>query len=354
MAKVETVWGPIVPNDLGVTLMHEHIFCNISRYFIQSKEVLKMSIAHTPVSIENLGTLRRDPMVSHDNLTILDEETQIREVSWFHRYGGKTIVDLSCIGLTRDPVALRRVSAATGLNIVAATGFYVQVFHPPYVKKKAVDELKEIMVKEIEEGIDGTSVKAGVIGECGCSNPVPYHPDERKTLVAAARAQKETRVALTVHPSIIDEAKKDGSAMSGEAYIDLIEKEGADASKFYLSHADRTCINLDYHRRLLDRGITLSYDCVGKFYYFDSTMMGAGGMNDAYRVKALVQLCKEGYDKQLLMSHDICMKTDLRTYGGNGYAHILEHIVPQLRAEGVKEKQIRNMLTENPKRLLTV
>jgi len=352
MASVQTVRGPINSDELGITLMHEHVFCDIRKYFTRPREIAKMALADAPVSIEILGTLRRDPMICKDNLVLLDEDVQVQELKWLRQYGGRSIVDLSNIGLRRDPTALRRVSAKTGLNIVASTGFYVQLYHPPYVKKKSVEELKDIIVREINEGIDRTGVKAGAIGECGCSSPVPYHPDEKKTIMAAARAQRETGAPLTIHPSLIDVERKLNSVTVGEVYIDLVEKEGADLRKFYLSHADRTCWNLDYHRRLLSRGVSLSYDCFGKFYYFDSAFVGAGGMNDVFRINALVQLCREGYDKQLLMSHDICMKTDLRRYGGFGYSHVLEHVVPQLRAEGVKRKEIRQMLVDNPKRLL--
>jgi phosphotriesterase-related protein len=243
------------------------------------------------------------------------------------------------------------LSAATGLNVIAATGWYVASTFPKFIEEKSIEALCDIMVKELLEGIDDTGVKAGVIGECGCSQ-VPYHVLEKKVIQAAAKAQKKTGAALTVHPVLIDADKKIGSVKAAETYVDLVEKEGADVRKFYLSHADRTCIDLDYHRRLLARGVTLSYDCLGKADFFDDAFLGAGGRSDGERVRALVELCKEGYDEQLVLSQDVCFKTNLKRYGGMGYSHVLEHIIPMLKIEGVTDAQIHNMLVENPKRLL--
>ena len=124
------------------------------------------------------------------------------------------------------------------------------------------------MVKEIEEGIGATGIKAGVIGEIGCSNPIPYHSEEKKVVRAAAGAQIETNAAYTIHPSLTDVNKRINSLQCADKYVDLIEKEGINLEKFYLSHADRTSMYLDYHRKLLDRGISLGYDCFGKFYYY--------------------------------------------------------------------------------------
>ena len=304
----------------------------------------------SPLSIEILGALRRDPTRCKDNM-VTDEPVIEDELMWFKRWGGRSLVDLTLPGIGRDPYAQRRLSAGTGVNIIAATGWYVEASFPDFIKEKSIEELCDIMVKELTEGIGETGVKAGVIGECGCSQ-VPFHPQEKKVIQAAARAQAKTGAAFTIHPALIDVEKRIGSVKAAETYVDLIEKEGADLSKFYLSHADRTCIDPDYHRRLINRGITLGYDCLGKGDFFDSAFIGAGGMSDGERVRALVQLCKEGYDKQLVLSQDVCFKTNLRRYGGMGYAHILEHIIPMLKIEGVSEEQIRNMLVENPKRLL--
>ncbi len=353
MSRVQTVLGPISPQDLGVTLVHEHMVCDIRTWYIEPKKSADAVAGEMPVVMNILGMLRHDPFANRDNLVLDDEGLQSKELSFFKAQGGGAVVDLTVPGLGRDPLALMRISSAVGLHIVAPTGFYVAKSHPSFVKEKNVDDLSDLMEQELTQGIGDTGVKAGVIGECGCSYPIPYHPEEEKVLKAAAKAQVKTGAPYTIHPVITDWVGKVYPVKCAEAYVDLLEEEEVDLEKFYLSHADRTCIDLDYHRRLLDRGITLSYDNLGKEYYWDSIFVGVGGQSDLQRVRAISELCKQGYDKQLVLSNDVCMKIDLKEYGGYGYVHVLEHVVPMLKAEGVGEAQIRNMLVENPRRLLS-
>ena len=132
--------------------------------------------------------------------------------------------------------------------------------------------------------------------------------------------------------------------------------------KFMLSHCDPT-LDRKYLEELMEEGVTLSFDTFGMEYYFDYALKakydwqafkpGASMMGlDALYVKVVTQLCKLGYDKRIVLSHDICHRTELKTYGGWGYSHILENIIPWLKYEGVTDKQIRNMFIENPKRIL--
>jgi len=121
-----------------------------------------------------------------------------------------------------------------------------------------------------------------------------------------------------------------------------------------MSHMDITCDDLEYHKKVMDTyGIVLAYDTFGESeMYWDGFFPGAGGMADRTRTNAIVELCEAGYEKQLIMSQDVCMKIQRVKYGGYGYAHILKHIIPELRFRGVTEKQIRTMTLDNPKKLL--
>ena len=361
MAKIETVCGPIRPKGLGITLPHEHILVDIAEVWMKrlreeySKPLddSQMRYLDEPVTMEILGKLRRGEIVCKDDMRLNNAQLAADELMEFKRGGGKSIVEQSMPGIGRDPLTLRQISIETGLHIIAVTGFYIWASHPSYVKKMNVEQLSEIMKKEIEEGIGGTDVKAGAIGECACTEPVPWHPEERKVLQAAFRAQRQTGVGFTLHPSAYD-TKQRVAVKTAEKYLDLMETEGADRTKFYLSHSDYTCFDLDYHRRLLESGITLSYDTFGMDVYYDYFQyVGARSPTDCERVKGIVELCKQGYDKQLMLSQDVCCKQFLKRYGGYGYSHILEHIVPTLRAEGVTERQIHNMLIDNPTRILT-
>ena len=169
-----------------------------------------------PVTMELLGDLRVDPFASLDNMRLTDEEMQASEVVRFAAAGGRTIVDPTGRGVGRRVQGQRAVSERTGINIVAATGWYLEPSHPAEVKMAMVPELCDIMVQEIMVGIEGSGVRAGIIGEIGISRA--FTPQEEKVLRAAARAQRATQVPLMVHlPS---------RGKYGERVLDIIAEEG--------------------------------------------------------------------------------------------------------------------------------
>lgn len=341
MNKIMTVCGPIPPDKLGITLVHEHLLDDLSCWF-REPEPSKIWIADHPVTMEVLGELRRDCFVSRDNLKLCDIDVAIEELMTFKKMGGGSLVEVTLPGLGRDPQALKKISESTRVNIVCGTGWYIEASHPPYVREKSIEDLTAIIIKELTEGINDTGVKAGVIGELGTSEPLT--DNERKVLQAGARAQKETGVPLTFHPY--------PWGKEANTYLDVIEREEADMSKVYVSHMDFTG-DLEYVISILERGLTVNYDAFGADgWTVDSLYPGAGGQSDSSRVAALVELIRLGYEKQLMLSHDVCMKMQLKRYGGYGYAHIQEHIVPALKFRGVTESQINGMLMENPRRIL--
>lgn len=354
MSVIQTVAGPVGPDELGVVSLHEHVYSGGGpALYADRADHSDFPYWDLPITIDILGALRRGAP-NRENMSLNDEGIAVEELGRFAACGGRTVVDNTGIGLNRDPEALRRISAAAGVNIVATTGFYKHSTHPEWVKEMTAGEVADLMVSEIEDGIGGTGIRAGSIGECACSeDPLPYHPEEEKILRAACRAQIRTGVGFTVHPSIYD-AEGGGIATVGEDYIDLIEEEGADLDSFYLSHCDLSLDRLDYHRRLLDRGITVSYDTFGYEGINSPEFLGGCRMpTDIERVDCIAALCREGYDRQIVMAQDVGMRMLWQRYGGSGYSLVLEWAVPLLRRKGVSEQQIHNMLVENPKRILT-
>ncbi|MDE0138034.1 MAG: hypothetical protein OXM57_12270 [bacterium] len=353
MNLIQTVTGPIHPDDLGIVLLHEHVYSSGPDPDADGEDHSDFPYWDLPITIDILGALRRGAP-NRQNSSLDDEGIAAEELGHFAAYGGTTVVDNTGVGLNRDPVALRRIAEATGVNIITTTGFYKHGMHPPWVAKMTIDQVAELMITEITEGIDGTGIRAGSIGECACSEePLPYHPEEEKILRAACRAQIRTGVGFTIHPSIFD-AVRGGIATVGEAYVDLIEQEGADLDSFYLSHCDLSLDHLDYHRRLLDRGITISYDTFGYEGLNMPAFLGGCRMpGDIERVDAIAMLCHEGYDRQIVMAQDVGVRLLWKRFGGSGYSLVLEWAVPMLRARGVTESQIHNMLVENPRRILT-
>lgn len=362
MAKVRTVLGDISPTELGVTLSHEHVLIDLSFIcdVMAPQEASLRGLMRKPVTMEMMTLLRRGVRkFNYDDALLSDTDTAAKEVMQFIDFGGKSIIDHSLPGIGRDPVGLKRVSKESGANIICSTGWYVVASHPPYVRTKNSDELAEIMVRELEEGIGDTSIRAGVIGECACSFPIPFHEEEKKVFTAACRAQKETGVGFSCHPAYADAKKKTYTGDAPFTYIKVIESEGADLEKFFLSHSDIICHPgfmrkpADHAAKLLDKGINLNFDTFGQDHFDDFVFMGARHPSDSERMMVLVELCRRGYEKQIMLSQDVCWKHMLKKYGGAGYSHILEHIVPTLRYHGVKEKQIRAMTVDNPKRILS-
>ena len=352
MTEVQTVTGPVPADDLGAVLLHEHVLISnqVALYELHGDPSVH-ELWDADISIEILGALRKGAP-NRTNLMLDDEERVAEALVDYRDWGGTTVVENSTWGLGGDVRGLRRVSLQSGVNIVATTGFYKQVVHPPWLAAMTVDDVARFMIRELEEGIEDTGIRAGAIGECACTEPVPYHPEEEKVLRAACRAQARTGVGFTFHPSI-HHPDTGALAKVGEAYVDLIEEEGADLDRFYLSHCDMTLHDLDYHRRLLARGITLSYDLFGAEGINESAFMAGSAMpTDIERVDAIATLCREGYDRQLVMSHDVGIKIRWKSYGGDGYSFVLQHAVPMLRERGVTERQIRNMTVENPRRIL--
>jgi len=343
---VTTVCGPIPAGALGVVTPHEHVLIDIRNQFTEFKEATRRAISEQPVQLSNLDALSRNPYAVKDNLVMDDLAVAEEEVGRFKRAGGDTIVDATSIGIGRDPEALRSIARATGLNLIAGCGYYTADTHPAGMDSKSVEQIADEIVADLTRGIDGTAIRAGVIGEIGTSAEI--HPNEHKVLIAAARAQRATGVGLIVHTY--------PWGQQGLAVVDLLERHEVPPEKISISHVDVE-IDLEYCTRLLKRGVFVEFDNFGKEYFIDRRFRGfAGGVfaRDIERVRALKRLIDDGYLSNLLMSCDVCLKTLLHKYGGWGYDHILTDIVPMLLDEGVSAGQIEALLKDNPRRFLDV
>ena len=350
--KVMTVLGPVDPETLGPTLTHEHIFVDTSCNFVYQEEASLQNLLHAPVSMSMLGLLRRRPFsVCLDNTRLSDESLAIEEVTRFQRAGGQTLVDCTVIGIRRDPVAVQRVARATGLNVVQGTGIYVEPSHPDWVATIKVEELAQMLIDDVRVGIAETGVRAGLIGEIGTSGVARSSSDykrvgditanEEKVLRAAGRASVETGAAVSVHLDV--------RGQGAFRIISILEEEGVAPDRMIMSHMDSVA-DLAYHKAIGERGVFVEYDSFGRDYYADE--IGVSWGHDARRVEFLCEMLDSGFGEQMLLSQDVCLKIDLRAYGGNGYDHILTSAVGMFRRAGITEAQIAQMQVENPKRAL--
>jgi phosphotriesterase-related protein len=349
-----TVLGPIDPEQLGPTITHEHCVVDLKAWFFEPVEASRRKDMDRPIDMSMLADLRRRPMsTTRDNMALDDIDLIVEELEHFRRAGGKSLVDVTCYGLGRDPIALQRISRATGLNIVMASGFYVENAHPAWVKDRTADQLAELMASEVTDGVGETGVKCGIIGEIGLTGIPkgagrtkvgPVTPEEEKTLRAAARAALQTGLTVTVH---LDPIPPRASITA----VDILEEEGVPPERIILDHMDQVN-DLDYHLEAAARGVFIEYDSLGRDHYTDDWGYDFDWGHDSWRVRFAQRLIEAGHGEQLLFSQDVCLKTDLRTYGGVGYSHVLNTICPTLRALGVSQDSIDQILLRNPIRAL--
>lgn len=344
-ADVMTVLGPVPADRLGRTLMHEHLLFNLETYLHQPPDPADAPFVEAPITLENLWWVREHPMASRDNLVQADPDLAASEVERFKAAGGQTIVEVSSIGLARDVRGLRQIAEGTGLNIVAGTGYYVGSSHPPTLAGRTVEDVTAELVRDLREGLDGTTIRAGVIGEIGTSEPL--YETEAIVLRAAARAQAETGAAMVVHP-----APQHRSAEAFGPWLDILESEGAIPSRVVLSHLEaRLGERLEDFATLARRGYMLALDTWGNAKHYESRDFTMP--SDADRIRLLVRLVKEGLTPHLVLAQDVCYRDALTAFGGPGYGHILRAIVPRLLAAGLPAAALDTMLIENPQRVLT-
>jgi phosphotriesterase-related protein len=339
--NVQTVRGSLAPSELGITLSHEHLLFDLTCYMSGTvEEATRKRLAELPVRIENLGEIRLDILSSRDNLLQLDVGLAIEELMYFKMAGGKTIVDCTTLGLARDVRAVRAISEATGVNIIAGSGYYVGASHPKNMDEKTVDEISQQMIQEITVGVGDTGIKCGILGEIGTSWPMTKN--EEKVLRAAGRAAHKTGAPVNVHVWPFNRYH--------HQVLDILNEEGANLERVVLSHIDEGMFDTEYPVSLLKRGCYVEFDTFGAELYFGAS--GQRDPSDAERVQKVSELVKLGYASNVLISHDVCYKIMLKRFGGYGYDHLLKDVVPMFRRAGVSDDQIRTIMVENSARLL--
>ncbi len=344
--KIQTVLGLISPENLGITQPHEHFLCDASFAFVEPTASSEKLLAHQPVSLENLGWVRYHPNKNRDNLLFLDEQMAISEALRYKYAGGNSVVDMASIGMGRDPLGLVRISQATGLNIIMGSGYYIEPTMPPNLTEEMITE--EI-VRDITVGVGTKGIRAGIIGEVGVSWPM--HDMEKMSLRATAHAQKQTGAPVNIHSG--------RSPDSPFEIIEILSSAGADISRVVISHIDRTIFDHDARVKLARTGCYLEYDMFSfEGWYPDRAVLSEANPikadlpSDAERINEIMALIDEGFLNQILISMDLCEKHRLWHYGGSGYAHILNNVVPLMREKGMAEEHIHALMVENPKRLL--
>ncbi len=341
--KIQTVNGLIEPENLGITLTHEHLFCDQSGFSSVPTEANKKSIFFDKVSQENLGYIRHHYFANADNGQLWEIESALQEANLYKQFGGHGIVDVTSIGVGRDAVGLFRIANTTGLNIIMGASYYQNLSHPQDMDDKSEEEITEEIIKDITIGVNNTGIKSGIIGEVGLGWPI--YKNELKVLKASGKAQKLTGAPLLIHPGRDENAPYE--------IIEILNDVGADLSSTVMGHVERTVFQKDILLKIAESGCYINWDLIGEEDSYYGHYKVKGRPTDAGRMDQIEFLIEEGYKDQILLAHDLCNKGRLTKYGGHGLHYILSHIIPRMRSRGYSEESINSLLIENPKKMLT-
>jgi len=344
--KIQTVLGLVDPHNLGTTLPHEHLFVDGRNWFIEPDESDEKELAYQPVSIKNLSWVRSHRMSNLDNIQLASEEVAINEVIYFKKAGGNTIVNLTPNKCGRNPLGLVHVAQDTGINVIMGTAYYVEPSYKPEMNmdSRTEEDIADEFIRDITVGVSNRKVRAGIIGEIGCSWPLTNN--ERKVLHAASIAQQATGAAISVHPG-----PNEGAPLE---IVKVLTNVGADLKHTIISHMSRTIASHNTRCKLAENGCYLEWDMFGNDgFYPPSEVTPVDVPNDAGRIRQIIQIIEEGYLSQILISHDVWNKAMLRCLGGGGYSHILTTVIPFMQQKGITEKQIHSLIIENPRRALS-
>ena len=297
---IRTVLGDIEPARLGMTLAHEHFIIDLDR-------------------------------VRKDGVSRIDTpEEVIPEIRLMMADGIQSAFEVSTIDLGRDVEKLRTISQATGLHIVASTGYYLSPFHPAILADQGPEEIADTYEKELLEGIGDTGIKAGFIAEIA-SSPEAFVGQEKKILVAAGMAAKRTGAAVSTHTGRVN----------AKETIETLLDQGMDPDKVIIGHQD-LIDDHDYHLSLLKRGVNIAFDTCGKSAY----------MPDETRARNILSLIRTGYGDHLVLSNDVSRRSYFTSAGGPGYVAVMRIVVPLLREYGATQEEIQKLLVDNPARIV--
>lgn len=338
---IQTVTGLVKKEDMGITLVHEHLFNDLSSVVDEPYYAFSSFLKDKKVSADLQWGLRYDPYCCCDNMNKKDLEDVIYEVNSFIELGGRTIVDATgSQAIGRDVKSLAEVADRTGLNIIASSGLYLEKFERGALTQ-CIETLAENIDRELNIGIDDTTICAGMIGEIGVSPA--FTENEKNNLRAASLAQ-------TNNPNISMNIHMPGWQRRGDEVLNIILKEfPVNPQKVSLAHSDPSGKDLDYQRRLLDMGVWLEFDMIGLDISFPKEGVAPGVMDTINTVYKLIEL---GYAKQIVLSHDVFLKQMWVKNGGNGWGFVPNVFLSLLSAKGVDHKIIERLCTVNPANLL--
>jgi phosphotriesterase-related protein len=340
---VITVLGEVDESELGLVLPHEHLMIDFANLWEPPEDPAELRDAFRALTPELVETTRQRPVHYFEVLGLGAPRVVIEELEAFTSVGGRSVVELTNWSIARKPQVLAAISRLTGLHIVMGSGEYREPAHSPFVRFASVEQLRDMMIADVAEGSNG--IRAGILGEIGTSNPMTEA--EAKVLHAAAQAAVATGVSVNVHRT------RRPDEMAGLAGLDLLLNDGVPPERIVISHCDHRA-GAGFALEVGRRGAYISCDTFGMRAWSDGFNVGEPMPTDEERIQIVEEVISAGYLDQLLLSHDVCMQTQLTRYGGFGYGHLDRNIIPLLRARGLGDEEFERIRVKNPARSLTL
>ena len=302
LGTVETVNGSIPVSELGVTLVHEHIVTDLRAPAERRK-----------------GDYNREEAF----------QVALPYLKELHEAGCRSLVEITPLHIGRDPVVLRRLSTASDLNIITATGIYgaaEQKFIPDYAYQETAEELAERYVREAREGIGNTGIRPGII-KTGINNQTPLPAIERKLVKAAFLASKETGLTVASHT---------GPAAPALEEMEILAEVGVPSSSFIWVHAQSEK-NHELHRQVARAGAWVEFD-------------GISQSSLDWHITCVQAMAEAGLLNRTLVSHDAGWYRPGEPGGGRytGYTFLFREFLPRLRQAGFSQNEIDSLLIMNP------
>ncbi len=322
MGVIQTVLGPLAPEDLGPCQTHEHVICD------QRKG-------------DRLHLVANTREIDKTYMILDDYEREVKELRAYYTAGGRALAEVTTSGWGRDVATLARLSQETGVHIIATGGFYTEPCLPKEVDEWSIAQLTDWLIQEITEGVDGTNIKVGLL-KSGIYRSRVEGP-ELKGLRAVARASAATGVAITTHTTGSRRYEIPGGNI-GAQQLKVIKEEGASPHRLIIGHIDERP-NINFLSDLAAEGCYIQFDTIGKLRW----------MRDETRVAFMRELIKRGHLERILVSTDRCRKVELyREMGGLGYTYIFESFIDTMKRGGMSQGEIDTILIKNPARALEV
>ncbi len=355
MTKVMTVLGPIRPEELGFTDMHEHVMMDggwvlRKRYKSQLQSGDDRYTVDDPVTLSNIGLIKRNFMTNWDGLSFDDEGMILGEVQDYQKSGGKSILELSVPGIRTKVPTIKKIAEKTGAHIVISTGLYTGDSWPDKYLAMGEKEIHDYMLNEVENGVEDTGIFPGHL-----KIAIETMTNKEETaLRAAAHVANETGMSLTVHCAdgrqVVEVLKSEGMDVSRAVIAHAASAFAIRDMKLMITHPELYTLRLDYLRELLGTGVNICLEFTPG--NVESEGVGRVVIPDWIRLAGVVKLLDEGYASQIVFGTDTCAKVMTRRYGGEGYCRLTRFAIPTLRNCGVSDYQIRMITEKNPARIL--